>query len=59
LPERVYSLVFIQDDPVVGDALPKEPQFAKVLHATNSVHTDLHDGLGVVRAGLCGAGRPP
>jgi hypothetical protein len=49
----------IQDDPIVGGALPKQPQFAKVLHATNSVHTDLHDGLGVVGAGLCGARRRP
>jgi hypothetical protein len=59
LPERVYRLVFIQDDPIVRDALPKEPPFAKVLHATISIHADLHGGLDVVGAGLCGAGRPP
>lgn len=41
------------------DAFPNKLLFAKVLHATNSIHADLHRSLDVGVARLCGAGRRP
>jgi hypothetical protein len=43
---------------MIGDALLEELLSAKVIHATNSIHADLHSSLGLGVAWLFGTGRP-